>query len=308
MIVFDGASEREHFLREVWFSGSKFAFGFVVPVPSLPEVALVKEAPFDRLDKELGFERVENLGASRHEATPHLWQTPDGWVSNQGAGLGSGHGRLGGGGGEWVEVVAETQVGSGKATVLKASDAGSLLGWLKENKLETTPSSAKWIERYVTLGFHFVAFRYEAPKDDKKPMTAETVRISFATPQAYYPYREPDAGATATERLLYVWMIASSPLRPVAAHREETGQVVYKRPWEEGWRSEMTRAELKLPDEVMSMLPGGERVLVQTFRDQKTSRRGWSDTVMVPAEPVALDEEARAKRAGLVKLLLPEAP
>jgi hypothetical protein len=71
------------------------------------------------------------------------------------------------------------------------------------------------------MGFYYVAMRYDPPADARArrnaPIAAETVRISFDTPIAYYPYFEPEPEHDPkSARLLEVWYVGSDPVVPVA--------------------------------------------------------------------------------------------
>lgn len=305
LIVFDPQAGREHFVREVRFAGADDSFAFVVPVPSVPEVASVSASPFEQLRTSWNFEEVDEPAVSAF--TPEsVWGGGWGGIGLGSLGLsGMGFGRGSGG----VSVLARERVGSFTAAVLQATDAGALGRWLKDNRFSSTRSSETWLERYTRLGFTFVAFRYEKPAAGAPgEMKSETVRISFATPQPYYPYSEPDLDPSQEKasRLLRVWLISPSPYRPVAAHDEPGGRM-FHRPWREGWRRDTASSALDHKF-LSAVLPPGERLWVQTFVDQKTSRRGWGDAVLVPDAPVTYDEAARAKREVLLRLLLDGAP
>src|SRR5687768_15663828 len=69
LIVFDQASGREHFVREARFSAGSGDFGFVVPVPALPEVAALKDEPFTRLDRQFPVGHVAKPGGDRARAS-----------------------------------------------------------------------------------------------------------------------------------------------------------------------------------------------------------------------------------------------
>lgn len=152
-IVWDGASRTEDFIREARFARTDEPFGFVVPVPSRPEVAKV-ESPFSVLRKEYP-----------HDSPPSRSRS-------------SGSGAAGGGGGKIaappppVEVLSVERIGSFEVTVLRATDAGALDEWLAKNGFELTDPAKPWLAHYVTQRFHFVAFRYAgAPPGSQDGMT-----------------------------------------------------------------------------------------------------------------------------------------
>jgi hypothetical protein len=155
----------------------------------------------------------------------------------------------------------------------------------------------------VKLGFYYAAFRYEmpSPKDASSIAKSETVRISFATPLPFYPYKEPDHPGAKRDRVLAVWLASPTRSVPVAA-MTAAGTATWRRPWAERVKHRaQTTADLAAvvgpqlgalfgSSEPAKDDAGGARLWeVQTFEDQKTSRRGWGDVVLVPAAPRAAD-------------------
>lgn len=298
LLVHDEAKGVEHFVREIAFSSVKETFGFIVPTPSKPTVAKVDDVDWARLDREHPFaQEPRNIGTM---------------------GFGTGTGRLGGGG---VKVLEHKRVGSFASYVLEAGSGEAMKKWLSENRFETTPASQAWLDHYVRLGFYFVALRFEPQlaKETRRNQGdfdfsrggAETVRISFATPVPYYPYREPDAGGNA-DRMLALWLLTSSPKVPIALREEGANRekASYVRPWREGIRADVAEGAPALVGAKTwkAVAPAGPLVL-QTFEDQKRSRLGFGDVVLVPEKPgteKALDEKAVAERKRFLALLDPE--
>jgi hypothetical protein len=295
LLAWDRFTETEHFVREVTFQRAAQPFGFVVPTPSRPEVAKVDKSPFVDLDKKFPFGLDLTIGG--------------------GQGFGAGRGRL-------VEVLEIKRLGSFTAFVLAASDAAALKRWLDENQFQTRPTAEAWLAHYVKLGFYYVAFRYEPGGGKKGDVHAETMRISFKTPHPYYPYLEPDPDEStppALERALAVWFVSQQRMTPIAAVRGKDG-VSWKKPWREGLSPKPPPLEsevravvgpkLPLPRGVPMKIPlrdpdGRPQLVVQTFEDQKTSRRGFGDVVFVPEEPKDFGEEEIAKRRALLPILDP---
>ena len=306
LIDHDGATE--HFVREVRFAGADDRFGFVVPTPTVPTVAKVDKSPFPALRAAFPYAAPEELARARY-AGVDAW--PDGAEGiglgsigglGHGSGFGSGMGRIGGGKGG-VTVLSEQKVGAFTAYVLQADDATALDRWLAQHKLTMTPAASAWTARYVARKFFFTAFRYDKPERATPELVSETVRMTFATPVAYYPYEEPnDPVEKRKRRVLSVWTIAKSPASPVAGHGDAS-EIVWKRPWREGLREHATAAQL-----TSSLGAPHGAAWVQVFVDDKRSRVGWGDVLLAPDEPVTLDDEAKAARQKLVSLLLPEAP
>lgn len=290
LIVHDAERGREHFIREVAFRRADHTFGFVVPTPSRPEVAKVEKNPFTRLRQDFPFARDPEDG------------------EGYGRGAGAGFGGRGGG----VEVLAVEKVGSFTAFVLAATDAAALGQWLKDNKLTSTPEADAWLAHYVRMGFYYVAMRYDPPTDARgrkgRAIAAETVRISFDTPVAYYPYFEPEPQHGAKDpRLLEVWYVGTDPVVPVAQYTDPTqtpAQPRWVRPLRPGLKFQKTRKQLlaALLSELEAVLPAGELV-VQTFQDQKRRRSGFQDILFAFAEPRPLTPAQQAALGQLPGVL-----
>lgn len=287
LIIHDAARGRQHFVREVAFRRATQPFGFVVPTPTRPEVAQVRTSPFSRLRANFPFEVMK---------------------------VGAGYGRGAGGYGQRVEVLSVDKVGSFTAFVLAATDAAALAGWLKENHLTSTPETDRWLAHYVQMGFYYVAMRYDPPAAAPGPaddaIAAETIRISFDSPIAYYPYFEPELQREPeAERLLELWYVGSESVVPVArlgTPAEPDTRPRWVRPLMPG--NALTRAresiEAALPDELDGLLPAGELVL-QTFQDQKRRRTGYQDILFAYAEARRLSPEQEAALAPLLGVLDP---
>ncbi len=292
LIVHDAEQGREHFVREVVFRASREPFGFVVPTPARPEVARVKQSPFERLRMNYPFHQnriSSGLGAL-----------------GEGAGSGAPGGSTRG-----VQVLEVTKVGSFTAFVLAADDETALAAWLKKQQLVSSPANDAWLRHYVKLRFFFVAMRYDPPADGSEPdepakTKAETLRFSFDSALPYYPYREPDPATPATDpRLVEVWLITKNAGVPLALF-EKGGPPRWVRPLAEGYRyAQPARQDIveALGDEA-KWLPRGD-VIVQRFMDQKVSRVGFGDVIWAPAEPGSLDDTTRKRLGPLLPVLDP---
>jgi hypothetical protein len=277
LIVHDPVTQLQHFIREVVFRGDAEVFGFVVPTPSLPEVFAVEHSPF--VDLEGAF--------------PYVARPPQPRARTRSAGSGS------------VEVLEQKAVGSFTAFVLRASDPAALAQWLRDNQLQSTQENDAWLRGYVARDFYYVALRHERrPGTGRaRALKAETMRISFRTPVAYYPYREPQMAASggSEPRALALWLAAAEPLVPVAweARGAEAGWV---RPLREGLRASAVESSWlrgQLGSAERSLIAPDRRWSVQTFEDQKRSRAGFGDVVYLPEAGVAAD--ARAEVAKFVR-------
>jgi hypothetical protein len=282
LIVFDPDKELEHFVRQIAIRDPSPGFGFVVPVPEQPTVAKVKVDPFEKLVRSFPLGSRFSLGSGGG--------APGG---SRAAGAGA------------VTVVSREKVGSFTAFVLTASDAVALNKWFADNRLSVPPEAQAWLDGYVKLGFYFVALRYEAQARDQNKSTtrAETIRISFKTPLPFYPYREPaHAKASDAPRDLAVWLVSTQAYTPVSLF----SGAAWKRPLLEHSSEPVPRESLvpTLDGELLRLLPDGA-LSVQVFEDQKRSRAGFGDIVMVPKVAKAPNEAALARSRKLMALLDP---
>jgi hypothetical protein len=302
LIVFDADKQVEHFVRQVAIRDPSPGFGFVVPVPEKPEVARVKESPFEKLSKVFPVSSGLSLAPG---------------------GRGGGLGKVGSGAAASVTVLSRERIGSFTAFVLAASDAEALRKWLSDNQLVVPAEAAAWFEHYVALRFYYVALRYEQPaKPESDANTrAETLRITFPTPLPFYPYREPDhAGAPpdrsnlmpdqatpAPERDLAVWLVSNRRYVPVS-FRDTPSERGWQRPWLEHSNEVVERARVAelLDATVAALLPGPDKVTIQVFEDQKTRRTGFGDVVLVPDAGAPSTPLDWAKASKLMATLDPD--
>ena len=87
-----------------------------------------------------------------------------------------------------VSVLQSKKVAGYEVAVLRASDSGELVGWLKDNNYEVRKDLQEWVEPYVRDGWLITAFKYDI---GSKRARVGSVRISFATDKPVFPYRVP---------------------------------------------------------------------------------------------------------------------
>jgi hypothetical protein len=157
------------------------------------------------------------------------------------------------------------------------------------------------------MQFFYVAMRYDpiAGHLPSGPVDAETIRISFDTPAPYYPYYEPERPPDeGDERLMLLWLVSRALQVPVSAQASE-GQLRWVRPLKAGEvRREIYMLKRAIDSELASLLSDGEWV-IQTFQDQKRSRRGFGDILFVPKEPTHMRDADRAAWKPLLGVLAP---
>jgi hypothetical protein len=94
-------------------------------------------------------------------------------------------------------------------------------------------------------------------------------------------------------------------MKPVAAFGSGE-RYVARSPWQSGLRYTAKSDALgRKLGALAKLLPKGPSLVVQTFRDTKSSRRGWGDVLLVPEKPVEYDAAAVAKRERLLPVIDP---
>jgi hypothetical protein len=279
LVIHDSSKGSEHLIEELTFAAGDKPLGLLLPVPARPTVAKLTSSPFAK------------LAAGATAAT--------------GSGFGSsGPDRLGGAPQPSADADA-AQVGRLTTSVLSADDSSALKKWLVSNKFASDPASDAWLARYAGRGFYFVALRIE-PKAKKDALTTvtETLQISFASPLPFFPYTESLENLGL--RQLSVWLLASNRQVPVVLGSTE-GQARWLRPWHELESSQPTPKDLSgmLPKALVALLPRGT-VQLQHFEDQKSSRLGYGDIVLVPETPQATPPKPSPELRRLMSVVDPE--
>ncbi|MER2563622.1 MAG: DUF2330 domain-containing protein [Myxococcaceae bacterium] len=182
IIVFDATTNTEHFIRSAEFRTAGADVGFIVPTPTPPTFGEVDQAVFAELAHSYEAARAEKVEL---ELSSLLLLT------------------LSRSGGPGVYELSSSRVAGMDVTVLGATDANALEGWLTKHGFASRPALKAWLDAYLQRGFVFSAFRYPAAE---QRVTTRAVRISFTTPTPVYPYLEPaDALPRANE--LRVWLV-----------------------------------------------------------------------------------------------------
>lgn len=182
IIVFDAATNTEHFIRSAEFVTAGADLGFIVPTPTPPTFGEVDQSVFGELER--GYEAARN---EQVELSLSLWSMLT--LSRKGPG--------------GVFELSSTRVAGMDVTVLRATDGAALAEWLSKHGFASRPALEAWLDTYVQRGFVFSAFRYVA---QERRVTTKAVRISFSTPTPVYPYLEP-ADALPRVNALRVWLV-----------------------------------------------------------------------------------------------------
>ena len=207
VLVWDPATKTEHFVRRASFTSEAHDFGFLIPTPSKPDLAESGDVAFDTLAKltapEIKYERAPSSGCSGCAG-----MTRSKGIAASAAAP------------EHVNVLEEKTVAGFNASVLEATSATALVGWLKDHGYAFTPQVEAWAKPYVDQGWKITALRVAKDGPDagasSMPSTiaAASLRLSFKTDRPLFPYREPDSTVDATKlgataRILRIFFVST---------------------------------------------------------------------------------------------------
>jgi hypothetical protein len=213
VLIYDEATQTEHFIRKATFQTTSADFGFLVPTPTVPELIEASPDAFAALAKmtepKVEVRRIETTNFGCVNGMPGASTKSDGAAQTTSP-TPSG-----------VKVAQQVKVAGYEAVSLKADDPKELTDWLGKNGYVSRPSLVDWFEWYTKNKWVITAFKLgeeaQAEGNGKYRVNNRLVRMSFRTDRPFYPYREPaDAAAQAgltTDRLLRVYLLASAKSR-----------------------------------------------------------------------------------------------
>lgn len=299
LVIHDPSKGLEHLIQDFTFPVSAAQVGLLLPVPARPTVSKLPSSPFPKLTAAsvaaaAAAEGGSGFGSSGPEGLTGARPAPGAAATHDGE-----------------------QVGRLTTSVIAASDTKALKQWLAASKLKSDAATDAWLAGYAARGFYFVALRMSpTPKPDAFKTVTETLQISFSSALPYLPYAEAsDDGGNY--RLLSVWLLSSHRHVPVALAASE-GKSQWLRPWHELDASQPSPEQLKglLPKSLLALLPPGPEKnhglirypshMLQRFEDQKSSRRGYGDVVLVREAPQDSATPPVAELRRVMNVLDPE--
>lgn len=217
IILWDAATQTEHFIRRASFKSEGEDFGFLIPSPSKPELAESGNEAFPTLQKltepDVVTQKRPANGGGGCGCAAAKFAAPAAGVADK----------------EEVRVLEEKMVAGFNAKVLEADTTEVLVQWLKENGYAYSPEVAAWAKPYVEQKWKITALKVAKKKDDSqaKDVTASALRMSFKTDRPLFPYREPDstksaASLGANHRLLRIYFLADARYQ---------GEMTKEQPW-----------------------------------------------------------------------------
>lgn len=233
LVVWDPATRIEHFIREAKFAAGarQDGFGFLVPSPTVPEIAAADGAVFEQLNTRIK-PRIEDVTRWKNHYSL-LWTlfvlesktTASRAFDDAPPPMAA------------VEVMKTARVGGYDVAVLKAADPAALTEWLSNNGYDSRPELTDWSRPYVEKGWMITAFKYAT---DATNIDVSAVRLTFETDVPLFPYRvptdqiDPDSPRRNVLRAFVVGPgRAQGTLGEGAEARPwETGRLVYSHPLE----------------------------------------------------------------------------
>jgi hypothetical protein len=316
LIVWDDAAKVEHFVRRASFRSTGYDFGFLVPTPSRPELAVASDSVLDEVAKVTA-PRVEYREEVREVQKDFAFGCEGKRETMMTAGKAEAPGLARGG----VDVLEQKRVGDYDATVLafRKGDgdtpergAAELAEWLARHGYESPPAIEKWLERYVKDGWCVTAFKIAAPQPKKdghdaqpeppkaaaghfNELRAKPIRMSFKAERPFYPYREPETEQTkqtGEPRLLRVFLAA--PARYAGklgdGSKPWPGQAVWAGPLEPAlWTRVFEQAAERDPPEKDSrpaagaVMPKADGYWLTEFEDRSSPRPGSDEVYFEPS-------------------------
>lgn len=202
VIVWDAATQTEHFIRNATFHSTARDFGFLVPSPSVPTLSIVDEQLFFTLDRLL-LPKHEQRSKTIYDFNPLLiGRQPITGSAVQGT-----LATAAGGVSQFtyskarpasaVRVLASQRLGTYDTAVLEADNALALNHWLAAHGYAARPSLTRWLEPYIAAHWKITAFKITSSQPAyeqalvRQQVEMPPIRMSFHTDKPFYPYREP---------------------------------------------------------------------------------------------------------------------
>ena len=171
---------------QLLYSGTASDFAWILPLPSVPELAVSHNQIFTQLQLatqpffQLNFEEQEECGFG-----PIVFRSDDTMATAESA---------------EVEVVAREQVGPYDTAVITSEDPQAIVDWLVDNDYQLGDLGVPLLTPYVEEGFYFLALKLAAESEvgDLQP-----IAMTYAAETPGIPIRltavatEPDLGVLA---------------------------------------------------------------------------------------------------------------
>ena len=257
IIIWDQKRGVEHFIRRASFETGAMNFGFLVPTPTVPELAEVPDVVFQELHA---------LTKPKRKVQKKVKLQWGMWLF--------GRGELKAVPRSAVKVLVRKKIAGYNAVVLEATDAKAMADWINKNGYMLNPELQTWLAPYIKMGWKITAFKIENKEAAQAPSTS-AVRMSFKTKRPFYPYREPASMQKVsgkTPRSLRVYVLSETRMKGTLGDG--------KKPWPavEGYSNEVDGQVWKklslLPKKWSSSLGA---LWLTTFVDRSSPRPGVAE-------------------------------
>ena len=292
VIVWDKKSHTEHFIRRATFDNIKGrSVGFIVPTPTVPQLAEANEDVFLDLDRMMEPEtETQNL----RDISLNSWLFPS-WnfslfqepepMPNVAATAGAPPADAAEAPMPDVEVLQHQQIGDLDAITVRATDAKALNRWLAKHDYSSSPEFEKWLDVYVQKGWVVTAFKFARPRNASE-LSSPLIRMSFTTDQPFYPYREPQSKNAPDGRELRIYLFANERMQAASGQFGQNKNWPGEVEWSDDLQKHSTRLknfdpslakQLGLPEATMQ-----QAHWMTVFDDYSSSRRGSDDVTFIP--------------------------
>jgi len=277
VIVWDQERKVQHFIRRATFDTASRDIGFLVPTPSVPELAAASDKAFTQLERVMEPEvihRQRRYVDFRPLLLGRRISNTFSALSNSLAGTTKS-----------VEVLHSQRVAGYDAVVLAADDVPDLNRWLKKHGYVSSPALMAWLAPYVAARWKITAFKIAKADSGSTQVSSSAVRMSFATPQPFFPYREPQSQSSRKNtgyRLLRVFMIGTHRMAGKVGAFSGTPLWPGRVAWTDNLASRKVSGlarNLALTDD---QLPKSAWLTV--FEDSSSPRRGKHDVFFLPSK------------------------
>lgn len=302
VIIWDAQHKTEHFIRSATFDSKGNSVGFIVPTPTVPELAEANNDIFGQLQWFIKPEVVIKKHAVYHldsffwPIKYHVFNTLSKELSSDAIAPD-----------ESVKVVETKHLGDYDAAILRATNAGALNKWLQKHGYISNAAFEKWLDIYVQKNWIVTAFKFVRKNKKQTQFSSPLVRMSFQTDQPFFPYREPQSEGKNSEqkpRSLRIFLFAPNRMQSQPGKFGKSSSWPGKVTWADDtnkhgfekhheWRT--FAQNVNLPEAIVK-----QAKWMTVFEDTSTPRPGTDDVFFAPVSdkstlpsPIVKDKTAR---------------
>lgn len=204
LIVWNDKEKTEDFIRSPQIETNNNDVGFIVPVPSVPEVTEVDDQIFSKLDQLIEERRPTQIRFFRESSRSKSKQL-GGIDQSFNAAM---PGTRGG-----VDVVKEFNLSKYEVKVLKAHDLEALKKWLKNNNYNYREAFDAWLKNYLDSEYFLTVFKFKK-ETASEGLKAQAISIKFKADAPFYPYRDSSDMLVSPDRNLKLYFLSDKAYMP----------------------------------------------------------------------------------------------